>query len=169
MKIAIVPGSFDPVTRGHIDVIDRAARLFDRVIVAAMVNEQKMYLFTQEERVALLRAETSGLANVEVCFHGGMLWQLARDVGACAIVKGVRNARDAEYELAMAAYNAERCPTAQTLLLPASEGLDGVSSTAAREGALRGEDVSQLVGPETGRALREKYEKENEYGSKHNG
>lgn len=159
MRIAIVPGSFDPVTRGHIDVICRAARLFDRVIVAAMVNEQKTYLFTPEERVALLRAETSDLANVEVCFHGGMLWQLARDMGACAIVKGMRSARDAEYELAMAAYNAEHCPAAQTLFLPASAGLDGVSSTAARDGALRGEDVSQLVGPETRRALQEKYNK----------
>lgn len=159
MKTAVVPGSFDPVTCGHVDIIRRAARLFDRVIVVAMVNEEKTYLLTPEERVALLRADTAGLTNVEVCFSGGMLWEFARDAGACAIVKGVRNGRDAEYELSMAEYNAARYPAAQTLLLPASEPLKSVSSSAVRDGARQGADISAQVSAATLQKLNEKYKK----------
>ena len=104
-RIAIVPGSFDPITNGHIDIIRRAAELYDRVFVAVMINDQKKYRFTLEEREAIARAATEDMERVEVISSSGWLWELARDLGACAIVKGYRNETDLEYEKKMAEFN----------------------------------------------------------------
>lgn len=135
-RIALVPGSFDPFTVGHRSVVLKAAAAFDRVVVAVMINDQKKYMFSSEQRVEIARLSLSDVPNVEVIYDSGMLIDLFDKVGASAIVKGVRNAADLEYENKMAKYNAERNPRAVTLYVPADESLSSVSSTAvrAREG-----------------------------------
>lgn len=131
-KISIVPGSFDPITAGHVDVIRRAAEMSEKVYVAVMINDQKKYLFSLDERREIARAACVGIPCVEVISSSGMLWKLARDLGANAIIKGVRNETDREYELIMAKYNSEHYPSAKTVLLEASEELSDVSSTLVR-------------------------------------
>ena len=105
MKTAICPGSFDPVTLGHMDIIRRASKIFDKVIVAVMVNPAKKTAFTLEERVALLKKATAEMESVEVIGFDGFLADLARKRGACAIVKGLRAVSDFEYEFQMALIN----------------------------------------------------------------
>ena len=102
MRIAIVPGSFDPMTLGHLDIIKRAADLYDRVIVAVMINDSKRYTFSMEERTEIARLTCKDIENVEVISDAGLLADLAKRVGACAIVKGVRDEKDYEYEKEMA-------------------------------------------------------------------
>ena len=131
-RVAIVPGSFDPITNGHVDIIRRAAEMSDKVYVAVMINEQKKYLFSLDERREIARAACEGLGDVEVISSSGMLFELARDLSADAIIKGVRNETDREYELIMAKYNAEHYPDAETVLLDAAEELADVSSTLVR-------------------------------------
>ena len=144
-RIAIVPGSFDPITKGHVDVVRRAAEMCEEVYVAVMINEQKKYLFSLDERREIAKAACDGLDGVEVISSSGMLWELARDLSADAIIKGVRNEADREYELSMAKYNAERYPSALTVLLEASEGLEAVSSTLVRGAIERAEDLEKYM------------------------
>ena len=132
-KTGIVPGSFDPITKGHLDIIERAAKLCDKVFVAVMINDQKEYMFTLSEREEIARAACAGLKNVSVISSSGMLYELCRTLGVKVIIKGVRNEIDREYELKMAEYNAAHNPDATTLLLDANEELTNVSSTAVRE------------------------------------
>ena len=157
MKIALVPGSFDPVTYGHLDLARRAAALFDRVLMVVMDNRQKSYLFTAEERVALVREAASGIEGVEVDVWGGMLWEYVRDNGVCAIVKGLRSAEDCEYELLQARFNAEKWPAAQTVFLPSSEQFEQLSSTELKARCAQGLDIGALAPPAVCRALKEKY------------
>ncbi len=139
-RIAIVPGSFDPMTLGHLDVIKRACELFDRVVVAIMINPNKiqnaMFSFEQKEKIAALTCKD--LPSVSIVVREGMLWELARDLGACAIVKGVRNAADLEYEVKMAEYNRKYYPQAQTVFLPASDEYSSLSSTEVRNALKNG-------------------------------
>ena len=144
-RIAVVPGSFDPITNGHIDVICRATELYDKVFVAVMINDQKNYRFTLEEREAIARAALEGLERVEVISSRGWLWELAKDIGACAIVKGYRNDTDLEYEQKMAEFNKEHNPDAETVLLKASDGLETLSSTVVRERMLNDEQIDGLL------------------------
>ena len=144
-RIAVVPGSFDPITNGHIDVIRRATELYDKVFVAVMINDQKKYRFTLEEREAIARAALEGLEQVEVISSRGWLWELAKDIGACAIVKGYRNETDLEYEQKMAEFNKEHNPDAETVLLKASDGLETLSSTVVRERMLNDEQIDGLL------------------------
>lgn len=146
-RIAVVPGSFDPITSGHIDIIRRAAADYDEVVVAVMINAEKRYMFTLEQREQIARAATEELSNVRVLSSDGMLWMLARDLGACAIVKGVRNEIDRAYELKMAEYNATYYPEAKTVLLEADPALDRVSSTRIRERLHQGLDISDFLPP----------------------
>ncbi len=132
-RIAIVPGSFDPITLGHLDIIERASTLYDQVYVAVMINRDKHYLFTLSQRNRLAEVAVSHLKNVQVISSEGMLWELARDLGACALVKGVRNEIDQKYEESMAEYNRERYPDAETILLPADDRYGQISSTKVRE------------------------------------
>lgn len=156
-RIAVVPGSFDPVTRGHVDVVERAARLFDRVWVAAMVNRDKAYWFNPEERVDMLRHALAHLPNVQVEFSAQMLWQYCLEKGACAIVKGIRTGEDAAYELEMARYNAAHNPLAQTVLLPASAGLEQISSTQVRQLARQGDGrLADMIHPYTLKKIKAK-------------
>ena len=144
-RIAVVPGSFDPITNGHIDVIRRATELYDKVFVAVMINDQKKYRFTLEEREAIARAALEGLERVEVISSRGWLWELAKNLGACAIVKGYRNETDLEYEQKMAEFNKDHNPDAETVLLKASDGLETLSSTVVRERMLNDEQIDGLL------------------------
>ena len=133
MRTAVVPGSFDPITLGHVYLAERACALFDRVIVVAMTNAYKRgYLFTPEERLRLMRESLAHLPQVETDYYDGMLYEYAERVGACAIVKGLRGIEDAGYEIEMARYNNAHNPDAETVLIMASPRLTDVSSTASR-------------------------------------
>lgn len=145
MSIAIVPGSYDPITKGHLDVIGRALGLCDEVVVAVMNNDQKTYMFTMEERTHLAALATKDLPRVRVVADSGMLVDLVDRLGADMIVKGVRNEVDRRYEEEMAAYNLAHNPRAKTVLLEASEALEGVSSTLTRKRIEAGEDLSDLL------------------------
>ena len=145
MKKALVPGSFDPITLGHIAIIESAARLFDSVTVCVMVNEEKKYLFSLQERAELIEKSVSHLENVKVDTWNGWLFEYAEKNGIDAIVKGIRSEKDTAFEILQADFNRDKYPLAQTLLIPAPEGMGEVSSTLVREKALRGEDLSDLV------------------------
>lgn len=145
MKIAIVPGSFDPMTVGHVNIIERAALLFDKVYVAVMINNSKDYMFSRKERTQIARLSCEHIENVEVIFDDGMLADLAQNLDACAIVKGIRDERDYLYEFEMAQYNYRKNSKAQTVFLPCDEGAHDISSTAVRVKIKNGEDISKIV------------------------
>lgn len=148
MKIALCPGSFDPVTLGHTDLIERAARLFDKVYVCAMINAEKPEgFFSLDERLQLLRLAVAPYKNVEADIWDGLCIDYAHKVGACALVKGVRTAVDLRYELDMAAWNRSRAPDTETLLLPARKELSGISATLVRERLSAGKSINDLVPP----------------------
>ena len=134
MKIAIYPGSFDPITLGHLDIIRRAAACFDKVYVCVMVNcEKKQPMFTPERRLELIRHSVAHISNVEVENWSGLLADYARAKNAHILVKGVRNCADFELENQMARINQGICPGLETLLLPASAEYEHFSSTMVRE------------------------------------
>lgn len=143
--VAIVPGSFDPITNGHIDIIKRASALYDCVYVAVMVNDQKKYMLTIEQREKVVRAAVEDIANVKVISSTGMLWKLAKNLNAIAIVKGYRNQVDYDYELKMAEFNASYYPKAKTVLLKADGSLEALSSTLVREKLVNGDDIEGLL------------------------
>ena len=145
MRIAVIPGSFDPMTTGHINIIERASLLFDKVFVAVMINDAKQYMFTREQRTEIARLSVEHLSNVEVIFDDGMLSDLALRLDACAIVKGIRDYKDYQYEFEMAQYNYKKNPKAQTVFLPCDVGAREISSTAVRERINEGKDISDIV------------------------
>ena len=145
MNIALCPGSFDPVTVGHIDIIGRAAKLFDKVYVCVMQNAEKHNYFSRAARVELLSAALADYDNVIVDVWDGLCVDYARKIGACAFVKGVRCAEDLAYECAIAAWNREHAPEIETLLLPAKDELSHVSSTRVRELLEAGKPIQNLV------------------------
>jgi len=145
-RTVIVPGSFDPVTLGHVDIIARAARLFDRVWAVVMINEEKQYLFPLKKRRALLMDAVGSIPGVCVDEWPGMLYEYAAFRNACAVVKGVRDQSDLLYELRMSDYNDRKC-RAQTVLLPAKEELRDLSSTMVKARMSAGKDISALVTP----------------------
>ena len=134
MNIAIYPGSFDPITLGHLDIIRRAAACFDKVYVCVMVNcEKKQPMFTPERRLELIRHSVAHISNVEVENWSGLLADYVRAQNAHILVKGVRNCADFELENQMARINQGICPGLETLLLPASAEFEHFSSTMVRE------------------------------------
>ncbi len=132
-KIAIVPGSFDPITYGHIDIVRRASEMYDIIYLAVMINDQKNYLFDIEQRTRIAQAAVSDIPNVQVLSSKDMLWRLAEELNAVAIVKGYRNEDDLKYEKIMADFNTAHYPKAKTILLKADPTLTSVSSTLVRE------------------------------------
>ena len=144
-KIALIPGSFDPITYGHIDIVKRALDEYDTVILAIMINPSKKYMFTMQQREKIAKAALSEFSNVSVITSDGMLWKLAQDLNACAIVKGYRNEKDLEYENEMARFNTEHNPNAPTVLLKSSEEFQDISSTRVREKILNGESLKKLL------------------------
>ena len=145
MSSAIYPGSFDPVTLGHVDIIRRAAAMFDTLYVCVMVNCEKKPLFTMDERVALLRASVAELDNVAVESCHGLLAGYAKEKGVPVLIKGVRNATDFDSESRMAAINRGIWPELETVLLPASAAYQHFSSTMVREMIRYGQPMEQYV------------------------
>lgn len=149
---AICPGSFDPVTHGHLDIVARSARLFDEVIVAVGRNSAKNYLFTPDERVSMIRDAVGGLPGVTVTLLDGLLVDFCRDHDVDVIVKGLRFASDFDFELQMAQMN-HALTGIETIMLPTSAQWSHLSSTMIREIAKLGGDVSQFVTPEVARRI----------------
>ena len=143
--VAIVPGSFDPITNGHVNIVKRAADMYGKVYLAVMINPSKQYMFTIEERKSIAEAAVIDIPNVEVITSEGMLWELTRDLGANAIVKGYRNETDLEYEKKMAEFNSAHYPDAPTVLLKADAELIDLSSTAVRELINRGDALNHFL------------------------
>lgn len=157
MATALVPGSFDPVTYGHLDVIERAARFFDEVIVAVIRNPQKAAsLFSLEEREAMLAEATAHLENVRIEYFTGLLVDFARSRGAETIVKGLRAVTDFDYELQMAQMN-QTLSGIDTFFLATSPQYSFLSSSLVREVARYGGDVSSLVPPTVAQRLEERF------------
>ena len=147
MKIAIYPGSFDPITLGHLNIIKRAAVCFDRLIVCVMVNSEKVNsgLFRPEERAELIRRVVSKLPNVEVDCSDTLLAEYARQRRACTLVKGLRAVSDYENELQMALINRKINPRLETMFLPSSAKYTYVSSSVVKEMARYGADLSDFL------------------------
>jgi pantetheine-phosphate adenylyltransferase len=157
MRIALVPGSFDPFHNGHLEVVERAARLFDAVVVAALRNPQKSSpLFDLEERQAMMAESMEHLSNVTIVSVSTLLVDVAEDVGASAIVKGLRAVSDFETELQMAQMN-RSLSGVETLFIPTSSSHSFIASRLLREVARYGGDVSHFVPPPVQRALEEKF------------
>ena len=145
MKIAIYPGSFDPITSGHLNIIRRAAAIFDRLIVCVMVNSAKNPMFTQAERVEMIRKVTSDLPNVEVDHSGELLAEYAREKGNCVIVKGLRAGSDFENEFQMALINHKINSELDTMFLPAESQYLYLSSSTVKELGRYGVDLSDFL------------------------
>ena len=145
MSIAVCPGSFDPITNGHLDIIRRAAGLFDQVVVLAAVNPNKHYAFSIEERCEMIRLCVSDLENVEVDIARGLLVDDVRRLGACAIVKGLRAVSDFDYEFQMALTNRKLYPQAETVFLTPNSNNMYLSSSMVRQIAEFGGDISAFV------------------------
>ena len=145
MKTAIYPGSFDPVTSGHLNIIRRAAGIFDKLIVCVMVNAGKNPMFTQDERVELIRRVTSDLPNVEVDASKELLAEYARRRGSCVVVKGLRAVSDFETEFQMALVNRKINPELDTMFLTADSKFMFLSSSLIKELGTYGADLSDLL------------------------
>ncbi len=143
--VAIYPGSFDPVTNGHLDLITRSARLFDHLIVAVLSNSQKQCLFSVEERLSMLHEITQQLPNIAIGSFDGLLVDYAGEQGATAIVRGIRAVSDYESELQMAHLNRRLRPETETIFLPATAEYSFISSRMIKEIIHLGGDVTQFV------------------------
>jgi pantetheine-phosphate adenylyltransferase len=154
--LAIYPGSFDPVTNGHLDLIERAAKIFDRLIVAVLRNLDKAPMFTLEERVEMLREATRPWANVEVDVFAGLLVDYAQKRNASIILRGIRAISDYEYELQMAMMNRKLGPNLETVFMIPAEAYSYLSSRLVREIAKLGGPVEGLVPPAVEQRLRAK-------------
>jgi pantetheine-phosphate adenylyltransferase len=145
VRLAVYPGSFDPVTNGHIDILEKTSKIFDKIIVAVVHNVSKKALFTLDERVELIRESTKHLDNIEVECFSGLLANYLRDRNACAIIRGLRTVADFEYEMHMAMINKRLIPDVDTIFIMSDSSNIFVSSSIIKEAALLGGDVSELV------------------------
>ena len=149
-RTALYPGSFDPVTNGHLDIIRRAARIADRLVIAVGVHHGKAPLFSAEERIALLRgaiATTPDRAGIEVVTFSGLVVDAVREAGAGLLVRGLRDATDFDYEMQMAGMNAAMAPEIDVVFLPASPAHRHIAASLVRQIAAMGGDVSPFVPP----------------------
>jgi pantetheine-phosphate adenylyltransferase len=159
MKIAIYPGTFDPVTNGHVDILERALNLFDKVIITIARNTAKNPLFTEEERITLLRQVTNHYKNVEVDSFNGLLVEYVQKRRAIAVVRGLRAMTDFEYELQMALMNRKLDEKMETVFMMPNEKYTYLSSNFVREIAKLGGDVSKFVPAVVLKALQQKNKK----------
>ena len=155
-RTAIFPGSFDPLTNGHIDIIQRGAKLFDRIVVAVLTNAAKTPLFSVEERMAIINENFKGQANVEADSFDGLLVDYARRKQAAVIVRGLRGISDFEYELQMAMLNRHLDPLVETVFMMPAEQYTYVSSRLIKEVMALGGSITGLVPPGVERRLGEK-------------
>jgi len=158
-KIAVYPGTFDPVTYGHIDLIERAARIFDKVIVAVARNKSKDVLFGVSERVSMLRVAVRGMKNVEVDDFDGLVVDYVKGRSSGVMIRGLRMVSDFEYEFQMALTNRKLAGGIETIFMMPHEDYSYVSSKLIKEAASLGADVNNFVPGEVGRALRKKLKK----------
>lgn len=155
----VYPGTFDPVTRGHVDIVERASKLFDKVVVAVAASPKKKPLFSLDERVALLHSVTSHLDNVEIMGFSCLLANLMVQLKANTLIRGLRAVSDFEYEFQLANMNRALVPTLESIFLTPSERFSYISSTFVREISSLGGDVSKFVEPAVEQALKEKFSK----------
>lgn len=145
MRIFVYPGSFDPVTNGHLDIIERAAKICDKLIVAVLVNRNKTPVFTLEERVAFLKEVLNGKPNIEIATFSGLLVDFMKKKGATTIIKGLRAVSDFEYEFQMALLNKNIDNNIETLFMMTGVNYSYLSSSAVRELACHGGNIKDLV------------------------
>lgn len=157
-NIAIYPGTFDPITRGHSDLVVRAAPLFDRIIVGVARSAGKEPAFALEERIELARLALDGIENVEVRGFSSLLADFVTEVGGRVILRGLRAVSDFEYEFQLASMNRHLIPQAETLFLTPAEQYSFISSSLVREISRLGGDVSKFVHPAVQRALRQRWQ-----------
>ena len=157
MSIAVYPGSFDPVTYGHIDIIERSAKVFDKLIVAVLVNSAKKPLFTTQEKVDMICKATSHLDNVEVVSFSGLLVDFAKEQGASVSVRGLRAVTDFEYEIQIAQTNAKLNKDLDTMFFTTSIEYSYVSSTIVKEIASYHGEISEKVPPYVQECLEKKF------------
>lgn len=157
MKSAIYPGSFDPVTFGHLDIIQRAASLFDKLYLGILINKKKTPLFSLEERMELLKEVTSHIPNVEVIAFEGLLADYCKMHQIDGVIRGVRGAADFEYELPMAQINQKLNPMTQTIFLAATPEYSYVSSSAVKELASFGGEYKDMVPEQVYHAMQRKW------------
>jgi len=156
LKIAVYPGSFDPVTRGHIDILERTSQMFDKVVVAVVHNVTKHALFTLDERKEMIKKSTKHLDNIEVECFSGLLADYLRQKEATIIIRGLRSMVDFEYESQMSMINRQLIPQADTVFIMSDPRYIFVSSSGVKEAALLGGDVSSMVPPLVEKGLQEK-------------
>ena len=159
MRTAIYPGSFDPVTYGHIDVIERSSKMVDKLIVAVLNNNSKNSLFSADERVNMLKEVTKHLPNVEIKHFGGLTIEFARECNAAIIVRGLRAITDFEYELQMAQTNRIMAPDIDTIFLTTDLKYAYLSSSTVKEVAMFGGDISEFVAPLVVEKVKDKFKK----------
>lgn len=157
MRLAIYPGTFDPITNGHLDIIERGAQLFDRLTVAVTNNLSKNPVFSTEERMDMIRSVTAHLPNVEVDSFSGLLVDYAASCGACALLRGLRAISDFEYEFQMALVNRKLSHGIVTIFLMAHEKYTYLNSTIVKEVAKLGGDVDSFIQPLVKERLRQKF------------
>lgn len=157
MTTAVFPGSFDPPTYGHLNIIERASRLFDKVDVVIAVNPEKKSLFTAEERSTLMQTLTEPYANVSVHQWEGLIVNYAKQSGANILLRGIRNANDFSYEFDLSLMNHNLNGDIETLFIPTEQRYSIVKSSSIKELALFGGDISGMVPPIVVRAMQEKY------------
>lgn len=153
MRIGVYPGTFDPITNGHVDLITRSLRLFDKVYVAVASNPQKHPVFDLQERVEMVRVVTKDLPHIEVAPFHGLLVDFVRTCGAHAVIRGLRAVSDFEYELQMALMNRNLDQSAETVFLMPSQEYIYLTSTIIKEVALHGGNLAGLLHPEVARRL----------------
>lgn len=156
-RVALYPGTFDPITNGHADLVVRAAPLFERIIVGVAESPAKGPGFPLDERIALAKAALGDIANVEIRGFSGLLAHFVREVGAGVLLRGLRAVSDFEYEFQLASMNRHLVPEVETLFLTPAEQYSFISSSLVREIARLGGDVSGFVHPSVASALRRRY------------
>ncbi|QXE02989.1 pantetheine-phosphate adenylyltransferase [Terribacillus sp. DMT04] len=157
MTIAMYPGSFDPVTNGHVDIIKRAAAIFDEVIVAVAVNSKKQPLFNAEERVELVQESLKPFPNVTVVKAEGLTVEFAKRYDARVLIRGLRAVSDFESEMQISGINRHLEPELETLFITADAAYSFLSSSIVKEAASYGADISKLVPPPVHKAIKQKY------------
>lgn len=155
--IAVYPGSFDPPTLGHIDVIERAVRIFGELRVLIASSSRKTALFQPEERKALLEQSLSHLKNVIIDIHDGLTVDYVKKIKGSVIIRGLRAVSDFEYELAMASMNRKLAPEIETFIIMTDEKFNYIASHTVKEVAMHGADISKLVPPAVAKALKERF------------
>lgn len=157
MRVAIYPGSFDPFTKGHLDILQRAAALFDHIIVGVLVHPAKKCLFSPEERVEMISEVVKENENIRVIHFNGLLVDFCRSVGACAIIRGLRAVSDYEYELQMFSVNHQLSSTTETVFLMSSPKFSFLSSSIAKEVAHYGGNIDGMLPSNIAQIIRKKF------------